>query len=369
MSFRSPASIKTGLIDRDTSLAFSFNGRQMTGHAGDTLASALIANGVKLVGRSFKYHRPRGIFTAGSEEPNALVTLREGAHSEPNTRATVAELFDGLVARSQNHRGPLNFDLLAVKAGNIYLTIRGRAVPQGLALSIIDVTRAKKAEQHMLDAILEATEAQRRKLSKEIHDGIGPLISTIKLNLDALQLEIKGENARALQMIESMSELLKTMSNDIRSISHNLMPNVLVDFGLVAALDNLCQRVNSSGKVQANFYHSDIRERIGRKMALGLYRISQELINNAVKYAGASTINVQLIRHSNSIVLMVEDDGVGFSPHQPHQSPAMDKGIGLKNIQTRVRSLGGSFILESQPGQGVLATIEVPMSGQGGVDG
>ena len=114
MSFRSPESIKTGLIDRDTSLAFSFNGRQMTGHAGDTLASALIANGVKLVGRSFKYHRPRGIFTAGSEEPNALVTLREGAHSEPNTRATVAELFDGLVARSQNHRGPLNFDLLAV---------------------------------------------------------------------------------------------------------------------------------------------------------------------------------------------------------------------------------------------------------------
>ena len=114
MSFRSPESIKTGLIDRDTSLAFSFNGRQMTGHAGDTLASALIANGVKLVGRSFKYHRPRGIFTAGSEEPNALVTLRAGAHSEPNTRATVAELFDGLVARSQNHRGPLNFDLLAV---------------------------------------------------------------------------------------------------------------------------------------------------------------------------------------------------------------------------------------------------------------
>ena len=114
MSFRSPANVKTGLIDRDTSLAFSFNGRQMTGHAGDTLASALIANGVRLVGRSFKYHRPRGIFTAGSEEPNALVTLHEGAHSEPNTRATVAELFDGLVARSQNHRGPLHFDLLAV---------------------------------------------------------------------------------------------------------------------------------------------------------------------------------------------------------------------------------------------------------------
>ena len=128
------------------------------------------------------------------------------------------------------------FDLLAVKTSQYYLTIRGRLVEQGLALSIIDVTRAKKTEQHMLDAILEASEAQRRKLSKEIHDGIGPLISTIKLNLDALQLELGEEPPpRAAQMIESMSELLKAMSNDIRSISHNLMPNVLVDFGQVAA--------------------------------------------------------------------------------------------------------------------------------------
>ncbi|MCB1386504.1 MAG: (2Fe-2S)-binding protein, partial [Nitratireductor sp.] len=103
-----------GLIDRGSSHRFTFNGRTMTGHKGDTLASALIANGVKLVGRSFKYHRPRGIFTAGSEEPNALVTLRGGAHAEPNTRATMAELFDGLTATSQNHRGPLGFDLLAV---------------------------------------------------------------------------------------------------------------------------------------------------------------------------------------------------------------------------------------------------------------
>ncbi len=84
------------------------------GYEGDTLASALIANDVKLVGRSFKYHRPRGILTAGSEEPNALVELRTGAHQEPNTRATTVELFDGLEARSQNHRGPLKHDLMAI---------------------------------------------------------------------------------------------------------------------------------------------------------------------------------------------------------------------------------------------------------------
>ncbi|WP_418595549.1 sarcosine oxidase subunit alpha family protein [Ponticoccus sp. (in: a-proteobacteria)] len=103
-----------GHIDRDTALPFRFNGTTYVGYHGDTLASALLANGVQLVGRSFKYHRPRGIFSAGSEEPNALVTLREGARSEPNTRATVTELFAGLTARSQNHVGSLGRDLLAV---------------------------------------------------------------------------------------------------------------------------------------------------------------------------------------------------------------------------------------------------------------
>jgi sarcosine oxidase subunit alpha len=106
--------VSGGLIDRDTSVKFRFNGKYMRGHPGDTLASALLANGQKLVGRSFKYHRPRGVFTAGSEEPNALVELRTGAAQEPNTRATTVELFEGLQAFSQNHRGSLDYDLMAI---------------------------------------------------------------------------------------------------------------------------------------------------------------------------------------------------------------------------------------------------------------
>jgi sarcosine oxidase subunit alpha len=102
-----------GSVDRTRPLTFSFNGKKLKGYQGDTLASALLANGVKLVGRSFKYHRPRGIFSCGSEEPNALVTLRTGAHAEPNRPATTIELFDGLEAASQNHFGPLKHDLLA----------------------------------------------------------------------------------------------------------------------------------------------------------------------------------------------------------------------------------------------------------------
>jgi methylglutamate dehydrogenase subunit C len=105
-----------GLIDRQRPLGFQFDGRPYSGFAGDTLASALLASGVKIFGRSFKYHRPRGVLTAGSEEPNALVELRSGSRREPNTRATTAELFDGLEAWSQNRWPSLAFDVRAINS-------------------------------------------------------------------------------------------------------------------------------------------------------------------------------------------------------------------------------------------------------------
>jgi len=107
------------LVDRTRTIKFAFNDQLYRAHPGDTLASALLANDIRVVGRSFKYHRPRGIFSSGAEEPNALVELHRGARREPNTRATVTEVFDGLHSRSQNHRGPLGFDLMAV---NDYLS-------------------------------------------------------------------------------------------------------------------------------------------------------------------------------------------------------------------------------------------------------
>ncbi|MFM2366279.1 MAG: hypothetical protein RIR95_887, partial [Pseudomonadota bacterium] len=103
-----------GQIDRSKTLRFHFDGLPYLGHPGDTLASALLANGVRLMGRSFKYHRPRGPIAAGSEEPNAIVELRSGARQEPNTRATVVELFDGLEAQSQNRWPSLRFDAMAI---------------------------------------------------------------------------------------------------------------------------------------------------------------------------------------------------------------------------------------------------------------
>ncbi|MBX9927143.1 MAG: sarcosine oxidase subunit alpha family protein, partial [Hyphomicrobiaceae bacterium] len=159
-----------GHVDRSRPLRFTFDGRTMTGYAGDTLASALVANGVRLVGRSFKYHRPRGVMAAGVEEPNALVELRTGARREPNTRATCVELYDGLVASSQNRWPSLQADLLSVNslvapmlgAGFYYKTfmwpasfwekvyepVIRRAAGLGRAAGAPDPDRYEKATRH-----------------------------------------------------------------------------------------------------------------------------------------------------------------------------------------------------------------------------
>ena len=108
-----------GLINRNKELNFSFNGKNFVGYEGDTLSSALLGNGIHLVGRSFKYHRPRGIFSSGSEEPSALVQLEEKNFTEPNIRATTVKLYDGLVSNSQNHVGSLSWDFMRI---NDYLS-------------------------------------------------------------------------------------------------------------------------------------------------------------------------------------------------------------------------------------------------------
>ena len=121
------------LIDRSTTLGFSFDGKSLQGYGGDTLASAMLGAGRTLMGRSFKYHRPRGLVASGAEEPNALVGLGQGARFEPNQRATTTELFAGLQAQSQNHWPSLEFDVGAINAR------LSRFLPAGLLLQDVHV--------------------------------------------------------------------------------------------------------------------------------------------------------------------------------------------------------------------------------------
>ncbi len=134
-----------GRIDRTRPIGFTFDGRRYQGFAGDTLASALLANGVRLVGRSFKYHRPRGIFSAGAEEPNALVQLGAGARTEPNVRATQVEIFDGLAARSQNCWPSVGFDLGEVEQPAL-APLPGRVLLQDLHVAAVVLAPVRAAD-------------------------------------------------------------------------------------------------------------------------------------------------------------------------------------------------------------------------------
>lgn len=280
-------------------------------------------------------------------------------HSLSDLLDKLPALQEALEKNVQSAERP-GFDLTAVPCQGRYLTIRGRSIAEGTLITFRDVTEAKEKERTNLNTMLEGQEMERKRLARELHDGIGPLISTIKLHLDALRSELRDVPQKVGKKMEVMDELIREAGLELRRVSHDLMPSALEDLGLVAALENLCHKANQSEKVQVEFYHVGMKERLNPKMALGIFRMAQELLNNAFKYAQATIISVQLIRYPESVLLMVEDDGIGFD--KADLKMLVQNGIGIRNIQTRARALGGQFHIDAQKDKGVLATIEIPLN-------
>lgn len=253
-----------------------------------------------------------------------------------------------------------SFDLPEVKLGTRYLNIRCRPMEDGALLTLLNINNLKEKEGQAVNALLEGQEQERKRFAQEIHDGIGPLLSTLKLSLQNLQTNFSNPTKVEENQLEfgRLTDLIDAITIDIRSISHALLPYALVDFGLENALANLCELVQRQSKIKVDCFVSKKKNRLSPTIELGLYRIAQELLNNALKYAGASTIAVQVIRHTSTVVLMVEDDGIGFDTSDPKNK---QQGIGFKNVMARVESLNGSFSIESAVGDGVLATIEIPL--------
>jgi signal transduction histidine kinase len=218
----------------------------------------------------------------------------------------------------------------------------------------------KKLEANLVQAIIEGQERERRRLAREIHDGIAPLLSSAKFELD-LFLEELREHGKDIsdERLMNIRSTIDTISTDLRNLSHRLMPRLLEKFGLLSAIQNLVTRAGSTTKAKVDLIcNLNPQERFEREIELNLFRCCQELLTNAVKHASASRITVQVIRHESSIVLMVEDDGKGFNPEELNQE---SEGIGLLNIETRARTLNGEFLIESITGKGTLISIELPV--------
>jgi two-component system, NarL family, sensor kinase len=213
--------------------------------------------------------------------------------------------------------------------------------------------RLKLEEQKkLLQAGITAQENERERIARDLHDEIGALLSTVKLFLTAgqtLPTAPKPAGNRAEELLDEA--ILK-----LRAIAQNLMPENLKLFGLVSAIERACQQVESTGVFAVQFQHK-LELRLSRENEIHVYRIVQELLNNAIKHAKASQVTLMLYRRQNQIVLNYEDNGVGFV-----SSTTTDKiSLGLASLSGRVQMLQGEMSLKSTPGNGVQVQINFPI--------
>lgn len=199
-------------------------------------------------------------------------------------------------------------------------------------------------------AIMITQEQERKRIAEDLHDSLGQLLSTVKINLQTLPEEQKKYYEKSLQ-------LLNQASSEIRNISFNLMPQTLEDAGLIPALYELAEKIKDSSLYDVMVQvHGLDKSEFDKQTEFNIYRIVQEAVNNIIKHANAKEINIQLVKLDETISIMIEDDGKGFDPVQIKMS-----GRGLRNITARSEWLHGHITIDSTPGRGTTIFIEIPI--------
>lgn len=194
-----------------------------------------------------------------------------------------------------------------------------------------------------LAAIIDATENERQRIAKDLHDGIGQQLGGIRMAMQSGAVD------------EKLQEQLDQAASEVRAISHQMMPKALREMGLVPAMADMLAKTFSSGKPKHSFEHLGLDARLDPKLEVSVYRIAQELAQNTLKHAHADTVEVQLMQRKGVLTLLVEDNGKGFD------TALHSEGIGLYNIKSRLDVLGGSIHYQSAPGEGAAATVRIPL--------
>jgi signal transduction histidine kinase len=219
-----------------------------------------------------------------------------------------------------------------------------------------ETTERKQMERRILSAVINAEEKERDRVSREIHDGLGPLLSTIKLYVNELEDEGNGPEEKK-ELLTHTNELINEAISSSRSISNNLTPRMILDFGLVKAIESFIKKINITQKIKIIFENRNISERLDQTIELILYRIITELINNTLKHAEAGKIEIYLEILDGSLQVTYIDDGKGFDKDQVMRDE--NTGMGLKNISSRLESINGTLKIHTRPGIGTLVVIEI----------
>ena len=205
-------------------------------------------------------------------------------------------------------------------------------------------------EKHAYTAILNAEEGERKRIAMELHDGLGQLLSAARLNVSVLEDVADVEDQTA---VNNAGLLIDQSIDDLRQISHNLMPSALIRLGLVSAINDMASKVNSGRQVKVTLDTFGIDHRLPENFEIALYRVVQESVNNILKHANASNIFIRLSKSGEALDLEISDDGRGMEKDSENKGT----GIGWEDIRSRVSMFNGKMILYSQPGEGTRLNI------------
>jgi signal transduction histidine kinase len=212
-----------------------------------------------------------------------------------------------------------------------------------------------RSEKRVINAIINTEENERKRFAKDLHDGLGPILSTVKMSLSALNERIKDSTGTVI--LNNTTHLVNEAIGTIKEISNNLSPHVLTNFGLSSAIGAFTTKINQTKAVEIDFKSNMENQRLENEKEVVVYRAVCELINNAILHSGASRIEIELNKHEKFVTLQFYDNGRGFDTSTLSKEDT--KGMGLSNIETRVKTVEGVFILESTPGKGTSALIKI----------
>jgi two-component system, NarL family, sensor kinase len=216
----------------------------------------------------------------------------------------------------------------------------------------------KEQELMALDAMLEGQENERKRLARELHDTIGSILTATKYAFKSMENSLEKLLVENSTQYYKINVMLDEAMETVRRISHDMATGIIVEKGIEGALSQLCDRLEASGNIKIVLTIYGFDEKIDPVVELELYRVVQELLTNILKHAHAQNVSIQLTKSNANINLMVEDDGTGFNPYNLKKK----EGIGLKNIDERLKKLNGKWNIDSGKGRGTTVVVDVPIS-------
>ncbi|MBA3827479.1 MAG: sensor histidine kinase [Taibaiella sp.] len=241
-----------------------------------------------------------------------------------------------------------------------YTAVAVTAVVLGLIIAYFIITMIKHHKRNValykarIKAEIDTQEKERKRIASDMHDELGPVISSIKLHIN--HLECKSDEDK--ELMEISNRHIDNMVNKLREISYNLLPAILVRHGLVKAVEEYIDKLGETNGLKINFDNSIGDTILTKEEEINLYRILQEIIHNTIKHSKATFLSIQFRRHQSTLYLVTADNGIGFDFNE---NSTKNSGLGLYNLQSRAEVLNAKFSLNAENGKGTKFVFEIPV--------